>query len=196
MSNTTTHNPTPAVHVGQYEGYREHVAEDRKVSEPHFLKTTVPTAAAVTLGSADPRWAGVEFVLKAGKALDGRTSYAKATLRTPRGHAQAQAQAQAAPCELLFNIQGGALGTAAIAWDVRACAGLLDPGRVHVPLGWVRSEEEGLLVLRPAAGEAAPNAYDVVVEEVLEGDQSMFLGTEVCVGMWGGWVDECVCACV
>lgn len=175
--NTTPTTPfTPhTVHVGQYEGYHAHVAADRKVREPHFVQTTVPTAAAVTLGSAHPRWAGVEFVLKAGKALDARTSYAKATLRAPKGPGQGR------QCELLFNIQGGPLKTAAIAWDVQACAGVLDPGKVHVPLGWVKDEgEKGLLVLRPAgAGGAAPNAYDIVVEEVLEGDQSMFLGTEV-----------------
>lgn len=118
-------------------------------------------------------------MLKAGKALDARTSYAKATLRTPPGSSSSQH-----PCELLFNIQGGPLGGAAIAWDIAACkpAGL-EAGRVHVPLGWVRRDEvvdgRGMVVLRPAAGEAAPNAYDVVVEEVLEGDRSMFLGTEV-----------------
>ncbi len=172
-------------------GYRAHVAADRKVTEPHFVRTAVPTAAAVTLGSAHPRWAGVEFVLKAGKALDARTSYAKATLRGGGG--------DGGPCELLFNIQGGALGTAAIAWDAEACAGLLDPSKVQVPLGWVKSEGEGAggrrqVVLRPAAGAAAPNAYDVVVEEVLEGDRSMFLGTEVCGVGWGGagWYDWCV----
>lgn len=179
------HQPFHPVHVGQYEGYRQHVAADRKVPEPHLVKKTVPTAAAVTLSSANPRWEGVPFVLKAGKALDERTSYAKATLRK----APMAAAAVGRPCELLFNIQGGPLGTG-IAWDVEACAGLLDPGRVHVPLGWVRSEEgpggdEGWFVLRPAAGEAAPNAYDVVVEEVLEGDRSMFLGTEV-RGFGGG----------
>lgn len=179
--------------MGQYAGYHQHVAAERKVQEPHLVFTIVPTAAAVTLGSAHPRWEGVQFVLKAGKALDERTSYAKATLRAAP-QAAASSGGGRRPCELLFNIQGGPLGTG-IAWDVEACAGLLDPGRVHVPLGWVRSDEparegtEGLFVLRPAAGEAAPNAYDVVVEEVMEGDRSMFLGTEVRVlvpGMtWG-----------
>lgn len=153
------------------------MAADRKIppEQAHVTTTTVPTAAAVALGSRHPRWAGVEFVLKAGKALDARTSYAKATLRTPPG---------ADPCELFFNIQGGPLKSAAIAWDAAACAPAgLAAGRVHVPLGWERRDEvlegKAWVVLRPGAGEAAPNAYDVVVEEVLEGDRSMFLGTEV-----------------
>ncbi len=172
------------IHLGQYQGYHAHVATDRR-SDPLFIKTTVPTAASVTLGSAHPRWQGAEFVLKAGKALDARTSYARVRLRDPQTGA-------AGACHLLFNIQGGALGTA-IAWNREACAGLIDSSRVRTPPGWVAVDEKGdtqgeLHVLRPVDGESSlPNAYDVVVAEVLEGDRSMFLGTEELLSQWRVW---------
>jgi hypothetical protein len=49
---------------------------------------------------------------------------------------------------------------------------------VSVPAGWEASDEGDVHVLRPSHSNP-PNAYDVVVEEVLEGDRSMFLSTEV-----------------
>jgi hypothetical protein len=54
----------------------------------------------------------VKFTLKAGKALDERTSYAKVTLRRAKG----KGKRKGAACQLLFNIQGGRLGTA-ISWS-------------------------------------------------------------------------------
>ena len=47
-----------------------------------------------------------------------------------------------------------------------------------MPPGWQASEKGDLKILTPTEKDL-PNAYDVVVEEVLEGDRSMFLGTEV-----------------
>lgn len=167
-----------AIHVGQYEGYHDHVATDRK-ADKLFVKTTVPTAASVTLGSAHPRWKGVEFVLKAGKALDKRTSYAKVTLKSHNG-------GEEGPCQILFNIQGGELEHAAIAWNQNACAGLISPAEVRTPPGWVASEKGDLHVMSPEE-ESLPNAYEVVVEEVLEGDRSMFLGTEELLHQWRVW---------
>lgn len=70
------------------------------------------------------RWAGVRLVFKAGKALDERSSYAKVTMRERR-------EPGAPPCQLLFNIQGGELGSA-IAWNrwaVAACLAACYGGR-------------------------------------------------------------------
>lgn len=53
---------------------------------------------------AEGRWKGVKFTLKAGKGLNERSAYARAYLRQPGG--------SSANCQLLFNIQGGDLGTA------------------------------------------------------------------------------------
>jgi hypothetical protein len=134
------------------------------------------------------RWQGTRFVLKAGKALNERAAYALARIRP---------NSTASPaCELVFNIQGGDLGTA-IAWDRcdssgpasavggltgsvvslrAACAGMF--GDVRVPAGWEMSEQGAWHVMR-SVDVNPPNAYDVVVQEVLEGDRSMFLDTEV-----------------
>lgn len=85
------------------------------------------------------------------------------------------------------------MGTA-IAWNRTACVGLIDPKAVQTPPGWVveeEGEEEGgkeLHVLRPKDGESSlPNAYEFVVEAVLAGDRSMFLGTEELLHQWRVW---------
>lgn len=178
-----------SIHVGQYQGYLDHVASDRR-SEPRVVRTSVPTAASVTLASRHPRWGGVSFTLKAGKALDERTSYARVVLcdGVPEGAAKA-----GCACELLFNIQGGKFGTA-IAWNRTACTGMIEPAAVVTPPGWLSVENEGenglaadWQVLRPTAGENAPNAYDMVVAAVLSGDRSMFLDTEELLHQWRVW---------
>jgi len=56
------------------------------------------------------------------------------------------------------------------------CEGLFS--EVVVPPGWKEVDRGNLHVLKPE-DEDGPNAYDVVVQEVLEGDRSMFLDTEV-----------------
>ena len=54
---TVLHNSF-TVRVGQYEGYVEHVAASRKGLHGDGGKSSrVPTAAAVTLASENPRWA-------------------------------------------------------------------------------------------------------------------------------------------
>jgi glucose-6-phosphate 1-dehydrogenase len=179
-----------SIHVGQYKGYHTHVASDRR-SDPLFVKTSVPTAASVTLASKHPRWEGARFTLKAGKALDTRTSYAKVVL-CDDGEG-GRKEGTGCGCELLFNIQGGEFGTG-IAWNKTACAKLIDPEAVRTPPGWVVEEEEkedeerGLHVLRPKDWESSlPNAYEYVVEAVLAGDRSMFLGTEELLHQWRVW---------
>jgi hypothetical protein len=57
-----------------------------------------------------------------------------------------------------------------------ACEGVLPT--LQAPPGWGVVEEDGHVIMRPTDPNP-PNAYEVVVQEVLEGDQSMFLGTEV-----------------
>jgi len=53
------------VYLGQYEGY----TDDPTISNKDSV---TPTFAAIKLSVHNPRWAGVPFILKAGKALDER----------------------------------------------------------------------------------------------------------------------------
>jgi glucose-6-phosphate 1-dehydrogenase len=53
------------VYLGQYEGYTDDPTIENKDS-------ITPTFAAMKLSVQNPRWAGVPFILKAGKALDER----------------------------------------------------------------------------------------------------------------------------
>jgi len=53
------------VYLGQYEGYTDDETIENKDSN-------TPTFAAVKLHVNTPRWQGVPFILKAGKALNER----------------------------------------------------------------------------------------------------------------------------
>ena len=84
--------------VGQFDGY----ADDPSVADK---ATTTETFAAARLFIDNPRWAGVPFVLSAGKALEEK----KVEVRI-RFHAVAGAVADvgdAAPNELVIRVQQG-----------------------------------------------------------------------------------------
>jgi glucose-6-phosphate 1-dehydrogenase len=53
--------------LGQYEGYADDPSIENK-------DTYTPTFAVIKLSVNTPRWAGVPFIMKAGKALDERKS--------------------------------------------------------------------------------------------------------------------------
>ena len=70
--------PTPSDCVlGQYEGYRD-TAGVRPGSR-------TPTFATVVLRSSSPRWAGVPFILRAGKGLNERKTEIRVQLQPPPG---------------------------------------------------------------------------------------------------------------
>ena len=86
-----------AVVLGQYEGYTDDPTITNKNSN-------TPTFATVCLYVNTPRWAGVPFILKAGKALDER----KAEIRIQFKDAPASAFLFQGPCprnELVIRIQ-------------------------------------------------------------------------------------------
>lgn len=68
------------------------------------------------------------------------------------------------------------MGGGVIGWSRVACEGVLP--ELVAPPGWSKEERGDMWVVK-ALDDSPPNAYEVVVQEVLEGDRSMFLGTEV-----------------
>ena len=64
--------------LGQYEGYMEDPTIENK-------DTNTPTYAAVCVEVQTPRWAGVPFLLEAGKALEERKCEVRIQFRAPPG---------------------------------------------------------------------------------------------------------------
>ena len=63
--------------LGQYEGY-----QDARGVRPG---SKTPTSATVVLRSSSPRWAGVPFILRAGKGLNERKTEIRVQLKPPPG---------------------------------------------------------------------------------------------------------------
>ncbi|KAH8052607.1 glucose-6-phosphate dehydrogenase [Aureococcus anophagefferens] len=137
--------------VGQFDGY----ADDPSVADK---ATTTETFAAERLYIDNPRWAGVPFVLSAGKALEEK----KVEVRI-RFHAVAGAVADvgdAAPNELVVRVQPDEC----IYWRVmNRVPGLhtslkLEPRRMN-------------LLYTPSESRDMPDAYERLLLEVLRGEE-------------------------
>jgi hexose-6-phosphate dehydrogenase len=186
--------------LGQYAGYRSHVAEDAGTATISPVNT--PTAAAVTLfvqtgkddGDHDGddttrtqtkrdreralsrRWANVPFVVSAGKALDERAAYANVIFREPEEGSSRDV------CSISFSIQGGDAGTSI---SVSKCSGknkTTSSAPPSVPAGWTLHDD---LSMRPSG--LVPNAYKVLIDEVLRARQAMFMSTEELLALWRIW---------
>ena len=137
--------------VGQFDGY----ADDPSVADK---ATTTETFAAARLFIDNPRWAGVPFVLSAGKALEEK----KVEVRI-RFHAVAGAVADvgdASPNELVIRVQPDEC----IYWRVmNRVPGLhtslkLEPRRMN-------------LLYTPSESRDMPDAYERLLLEVLRGEE-------------------------
>jgi hypothetical protein len=144
------------------------------------------------------RWAGVPFLLYAGKHLEQRRAYVRIIFRSPSFFPTITDSALA-PSELLFNIQGGPLGTSIVASgpafhcgprDARSS----DAARVFIADDarepWRAREEGGGAVrgcvLTPRAPPAT-NAYKRVIHRAFLGDRTVFVGREELHAAWVAW---------
>jgi len=156
--------------LGQYEGYAAHVLADSKGKK---ASTNTATAATVRLEVDTSRWKGMPIFLSAGKALDERAAYVR--VRFKPGHFEGGGSE---PCDVLFHLQGGALGTA-----TKVCSHLPVP---KFPEGWERSYHEG----GGSTGtpiEKAANPYNVLLRGVVDGRRDLFCGTDELYELWRVW---------
>ena len=148
--------------LGQYAQYQHHVEEDRskwiKDEAEITAKTMTPTYAAVRLNIDTNRWNGVPVIVTAGKALDERTAYVRFIFKSGG--------------ELVFNVQGGAAGTA-----ISATSDL--PAFEAVP-GWSGTSHN----ISPGEN---PGAYDSLVAAAFHGKESMFVQTDTLLASWRVW---------
>ena len=144
---------------GQYAGYRE---------EPDVAAgSNVETYAALRLGIDSPRWAGVPFLIRAGKRLAVTATQVMVRLRAP-AHPLFDAT-QSAPNHVRFR---------------------LGPDRVSIGLG-VRTKEPGeemrglaseLLMCDEEAGTIG--AYERLIGDALRGDPALFARQDSIEAAW------------
>ena len=188
------HSKEQSIGIGQYNNYLLHATDGAKKMLGEY-KTNVPTSAAIALGSHHVRWDESKFIFKAGKALDERTSYAKVKFRN-------------SDCTLLFNIQGGSLKDAAIAYNKNKCQKVFNMANskedaknsnatpdnilLKAPEGWAWKQGEESMnmeydMVMEYIPSYQPNAYEVVIEKVINGDKGMFADTEELLYQWQMW---------
>lgn len=148
--------------LGQYETYQNHVEEDRakwiKDEEEIQRKTMTPTYAAVRLNIDTDRWNGVPVIVTAGKALDERAAYIRIVFKNGG--------------ELVFNVQGGEVGTAISATS--------DLPAFNSVKGWAGTSHN----ISPGEN---PGAYDSLVAAAFHGKKSLFVQTDTLISSWRVW---------
>ena len=186
---------------GQFEGYRDEdgVADD----------SAVETYVALHLEIDSWRWAGVPFMVRAGKALATTATECMVRFKAPPRLLFSKADSQPDANELLFRLGGGDEGVtmhlqAKAPGDVFATKGVGLDVQFDVALGPRREAYERLLedavegdARRFARGDSVTEAWRIV-QPVLDEPGPVHLyepGTmgpseadELC-GTWGGWHD-------
>ena len=150
--------------VGQFDGY----ADDPSVANK---RTTTETFAAARLYIDNPRWAGVPFVLSAGKALDEKKVEVRIRFEAVAG--AVPDVADCAPNELVIRVQPDEC----IYWRVmNRVPGLhtslkLEPRRMN-------------LLYTPTESRDMPDAYERLLLEVLRGDATNFVSVDELDAAW------------
>ena len=158
--------------LGQYEGYREHhslsVSSERAEAA---ARTRQVTFATVKLNVESERWRGVPFMLTAGKSLDERAAYVRVVFKHKSN------------AELMFNIQGGRVGTR-ISVTSEAEPFIVPDGFISVPYDKDRNAK--VTDAKPL-DSPVKNAYEVLVADIFYGRKENFVGTSSLLTSWKIW---------
>ena len=154
---------TDDVVTGQYAGYLDDPSVENKQSRTE-------TFAAAVLHINNPRWAGVPFVLKAGKALTDSKAEVRVQFHAVPG--AVSALASCAANELVIRVQPEEL----IYWKVNNKV----PG-LHFE---VQQQRMDLLYSSKFFERKLPEAYERLLLEVLAADHSHFVSGEELVASW------------
>ena len=170
--------------LGQYEGYE---------SEPGVRAgSRTPTFAACVLRVRNERWAGVPFILRAGKALDERKTEIRIQFRDAPGDLCGFGAAAAGRNELVIRVQPQEAmylkltvrrpdaGPAAMGGPACACAGVslgvADAAAEHaLPVIPTTLAEMDLEYSRRYGGVRIPEAYERLIADAVAGDASNFV---------------------
>mmetsp|Transcript_26220 Transcript_26220/g.78653 ORF Transcript_26220/g.78653 Transcript_26220/m.78653 type:complete len:583 (-) Transcript_26220:33-1781(-) len=150
--------------VGQFDGYVDDDTVKNKQSKTE-------TFAAARLFVDNPRWAGVPFVLTAGKALAQKKVEVRVVFRAVAG---ALAELRGAPPnELVVRVQPDEC----IYWRVANRV----PGLGH---GLAVEPRRMNLLYTPSEARDMPEAYERLILEVLQGDATNFVSVEELDAAW------------
>ncbi len=147
---------------GQYRGYRDEEGVDPA--------SDVETYVALCLEIDSWRWAGVPFLVRAGKAMSMTATECVIRFKAPPRLLFSQAESQPEPNELVFRL-GGDEG-ATIRLQAKA------PGDVFA------TKEVGLDVSFDAALGPRQEPYERLLEDVIEGDPRRFARADSVAEAW------------
>ncbi len=138
-----------------------------------------PTFACVVLYIDDERWAGVPFIMRAGKALDQRKAEVRIQLKQPPGIAETFAGQYCPRNELVIRLQPDE--AMYIKANVKAPGLHSEPQQVELDLSYKERFYTG------ASAVYSPDAYTRLLLDVLMGKQSAFVRDDELLASWALW---------
>ncbi|MCA1900877.1 MAG: glucose-6-phosphate dehydrogenase [Candidatus Hydrogenedens sp.] len=130
-----------------------------------------PTYAAVSLFVKNRRWDGVPFLLRAGKGLSKRMTEIKIQYREVPGNIFTETAPQLLPNELIIRVQPDAMIALRIVNKI--------PG-----LSLVLGESNLDLSYESAFVTPVPDAYELLLLDIIRGDKSLFIRSDELEAAW------------
>eukprot|EP00928_Gymnodinium_smaydae_P000946 TRINITY_DN10346_c2_g1_i1.p1 TRINITY_DN10346_c2_g1~~TRINITY_DN10346_c2_g1_i1.p1 ORF type:complete len:564 (+),score=70.14 TRINITY_DN10346_c2_g1_i1:154-1845(+) len=161
--------------IGQYIGAdgKPGYLEDDSIAEDAKEKAKlVPTFASVVLRINTPRWAGVPFILKAGKALNERKVDVRVQYKDPPANSFIFGNQRCARNELVMKLQPDE----AIYMKIN----VKEPGLSQTPI----QSEMDLSYKERYADLYNPDAYTRLILEALRGSQGNFVRSDELLNSW------------
>jgi len=159
--------------IGQYRASERGGVRSRSyTAEPGIPPDSItPTFAAAVLRVENERWAGVPFLLSAGKGLDGRMTEIRVLFRSVPGNVFCGDSGCPAPNELVIRVQP----------DESVFLRIIN----KAPGSGMRLAERSLdLRYSEAFSEVIPDAYENLLLQVLHGDRSLFIRGDELKASW------------
>lgn len=155
--------------VGQYIGHGDHKGylEDEGVPGDSIT----PTYAAAVLHINNRRWAGVPFLMRAGKALDTSSTEIRIRFREVPGNIFAEAAGHLSTNQLVIRVQPDEAISFRIINKVPGVRLGLDESNLNLSYA---SEFSGQM----------PDAYESLLLDVLRGDSSLFIRSDELEAAW------------
>ena len=162
---------TDDVILGQYVAGNGHPGylDDETCNNPYC-----PTFAMAQFEINNPRWDGVPFIMKAGKALDCRKGEIRIQLKNPPGHATMFDTEDLPHNELVIRVQPDE--------DIYMKMNVKMPGLRSIPM--VTEMDLNYKNRFPDLAADIPDAYTRLILDVLRGQQSAFVRNDELDAAW------------
>ncbi|EGD81821.1 hypothetical protein PTSG_02535 [Salpingoeca rosetta] len=165
--------PSRAV-LGQYAGYRTHVAHDHGEE----VDTKTPTFAGVTLFIDTPRWEGTPFVMVAGKRLSERVAFAR--VRFKQDTSMVCTTEGCGVHQIEYHIQGHNKPPCITFWG--------NFPELVVPDGWsVEHNTTAHIALCPGEDVGSLSPYTELMHALVVGDRTKFVELDTLLRSWQIW---------